>query len=78
MTSKLPFDLTTKPTSHYFEHGVIRFNMAEGKLFFTVKVITKLTNGIVLQKEVRSKEHLSKLLSVKSLSELQTIEVVSQ
>ena len=77
MTYSLPFGLKQKPLNHYFEHGVIRFSINDAKLYFTVKAITKLTNGIVLQSEVKSKAHLDKLLSIKTLSEIQTIEVVN-
>ena len=76
MTYSLPFGLKQKPLNHYFEHGVIKFSVQEGKLFFTVKAITKLTNGIIQQSEVKSKAHLDKLLSIKTLSEIPTIEVV--
>ena len=77
MTYSLPFGLKQKPVNKYFEHGVIKFSVQEGKLFFTVKAITKLTNGIVLQSEVKSKAHLDKLLSIKTLSEIPSIEVVN-
>lgn len=77
MTYSLPFGLKQKPLNHYFEHGVIRFSINDGKLLFTVKAITKLTNGIIQQSEVKSKDHLDKLLSIKKLSEIPTIEVVN-
>lgn len=77
MTYSLPFGLTQKPMNHYFEHGVIKFNIREGKLFYTVKIINKSLNGILYQGEVKSKEYLNKLLSVKTISEIQTIEVVN-
>ena len=76
MTYSLPFGLKQKPLNHYFEHGVIRFSINDGKLFFTVKVITKLTNGIIQQSEVKSKANLDKLLSIKTLNEIPSIEVV--
>ena len=76
MTYSLPFGLKQKPTNYYFEHGVIKFSCIEGKLFYTVKHITKLSNFPILKGEVRSKEHLDKLLNVKSHLEIPTIEVV--
>ena len=76
MTYSLPFGLKQKPLNHYFEHGVIKFSINDGKLFFTVKAITKLTNGIIQQSEVKSKAHLDKLLSIKTLSEIPSIESV--
>ena len=76
MTYSLPFGLKQKPLNHYFEHGVIKFNVREGELHFQVKQITKQMNGTIYRGIVKSKQHLDKLLDVKSLSEIQTIEVV--
>ena len=78
MTYSLPFGLKQKPLNHYFEHGVIKFAVREGKLFYTVKSIRKDNNSKLFTGEVKSKEHLDKLLSIKDLSEIRTIEVVSQ
>ena len=77
MTYSLPFGLKQKPVNKYFEHGVIKFSCREGKLFYTVKQITKTVNATVFNGEVTSKQHLDKLLAVKSLNEIQTIEVVN-
>ena len=76
MTYSLPFGLKQKPMTHYFEHGVVKFAVREGKLFFTIKQITKTVNGTVLKGEVKSKAHLDKLMSIKNLSEIPTIEGV--
>ena len=77
MTYSLPFGLKQKPTNHYFEHGVIKFNVREGVLHFQVKQITKQMNGTIYRGIVKSKQHLDQLLAVKTLHELQTIEVVN-
>ena len=76
MTYKLPFDLKQKPVNKYFEGGVIKFSCREGKLFYTVKLISKSLNGVLYKGEVKSKAHLDQLMSIKNLSEIQTIEVV--
>lgn len=78
MTYKLPFGLKQKPLSHYFEHGVVRFNIQEGKLFYSIRKITKTSWATLIKGEVQSKEHLDKILQIKSLSEIPTIEVVQQ
>lgn len=76
MTYSLPFGLKQKPLNHYFEHGLVKFNVREGNLHFTIKQITKTVNGTILTGQVKNKEHLDKLLGLKSLSEIPTIEVV--
>ena len=76
MTYSLPFGLTQKPVNHYMEHGVVKFNVREGVLYFYIKNITKSANGVVMHGVVKSKEHLNKLLALKSISEIQTIEEV--
>ena len=78
MTYSLPFGLKQKPLNHYFEHGVIKFSIQEGKLFFTIKVITKLTNGPIQQAEVKSKAQLDQLLSIKKINDIRALEVVPQ
>lgn len=77
MTYSLPFGLKQKPLPHYFEHGVIKFAMREGVMHYTIKKITKSVNATLLTGEVKSKAHLDKLLSIKNLSEIPTIEVVA-
>ena len=76
MTYKLPFGLTQKPVNKYFEHGVIKFNVREGKLFYTIKQITKTGSGDIRGGQVGSKTHLDKLLSIKTFNDIHTIEVV--
>lgn len=76
MTYSLPFGLTQKPMNHYFEHGVIKFAVREGKLFYTIKQITKKSNSTLMKGEVKSKAHLALILSFKTLSEIPSIEVV--
>ena len=78
MTYSLPFGLKQKPLSHYFEHGVIRFNIQEGKLHYTVRKITKTSWATLLKGEVKSKAHLEQIMSIKNLSEIPLIEVVTQ
>lgn len=75
MTYSLPFGLTQKPMNHYFEHGVIKFAVREGTLHYTIKIINKSINGVLLNGIVKSKDHLDKLLKIRTLSEIQTIEV---
>lgn len=57
MTYSLPFGLKQKPVNKYFENGVIKFSCRQGKLFYTIKQITKEFNGTLFTKEVKSKEH---------------------
>lgn len=77
MTYSIPFGLKQKPLNHYFEHGVIKFSIQEGKLFFTIKLITKLTNGPIQQAEVKTKAQLDQLLSIKKISDIRSLEVVN-
>lgn len=76
MTYSLPFGLKQKPLKHYFENGVIKFSIIEGKLFYTVERIDKMNIYKLFTSEVKSKEHLDQLLSIKFLHEIQTIEEV--
>ena len=78
LNPSLPFALKTKPVAHYFEHGVIKFAMSEGKLYYQIRMITKQHNALLLRHEVKSKEQLDRILAVKSLDEIRSIEVVSQ
>lgn len=75
MSYQLPFGLKQKPLTKYFNGGVIRFNIVEGKLFYTIKVINRGTNSKLFVYEVKSKEQLDQLLSIKTFSEIPTIEV---
>lgn len=71
MSLSLPFQLKQKPLPNYFEHGVIRFSIKKGKLFFTSKQITKKSSSILNHlTEVKDKEDLDKLLNIKSINEL--------
>ena len=77
MTYSLPFGLKQKPLSHYFEHGVVRFSVVGGKLLYRINKITKTENAVLIKnQEVKSKSHLDNLLSIKTLSEIPSIEVV--
>ena len=78
MTYSLPFGLKQKPLTKYFNGGVIKFNIVEGKLFYTVKVINKGNNSKLFVHEIKSKEQLDLLLSIKTFSEIPTIEEVVQ
>ena len=77
MTYSLPFGLKQKPLPHYFEHGVVKFAMHEGTMHFTIKQITKKINATILKGKVKNIEHLERLMSIKTLSEIPTIEVVN-
>ena len=74
----LPFGLKQKPLNHYFRNGVVRFSCREGTLFYQIKQITKTMNFMPYQGEVKSEDHLDRLLSIKSLGEIHSIEVVQQ
>ena len=76
MTYSLPFNLKQKPLSHYFESGVILFSINSGKIYYTIRKIDKSVNAILVKGHVKSKEQLDKLLSIKSLHEIPTIEEV--
>lgn len=76
MTYQLPFGLKQKPLSHYVEGGIIRFNMLDGHLFYTVRKIDKTVNACLILDEIESKEELDRLLSAKSLHEIPSIEEV--
>ena len=77
MTYSLPFGLTQKPVNKYFEHGVIKFSCREGRLYYTVKRITKTRNVSLLTSRVKTLDQLNHLLSVKHLHEIPLIEVVN-
>ena len=77
MTYSLPFGLTQKPMNHYFNGGVIKFNVREGVLHYTIKKISKTSNATLFKGIIRNKEHLNKLMDAKTLHEIQTIEVVN-
>lgn len=67
---KYPFNLTHKPTRHYFAGGSIYFEMQEGKLYYTINKTTKEYKFKYPRWEVKSKDQLDKLLKVKLASEL--------
>lgn len=77
MTYSLPFGLKQKPVNKYFEGGVIKFSCREGKLYYTIKQITKTGSGDIRGGQVGSKTHLDKLLSIKTFNDIQTIEVIN-
>lgn len=70
MTYKLPFDLKQKPVNKYFEGGVIKFSCREGRLYFTIKRITKKSSASIITEEIPSKKILDQLLAMKSIDEL--------
>ena len=73
-----PFWGKMKPIPHYFEQGVIRFSVREGQLYYSCKAITRTFTGIITNNQlVPSKEYLDKLLAVKSIHEIPSIEVVN-
>lgn len=77
MTYSLPFGLKQKPLNKYFEHGVIKFNVIQGTLCYTIKEISKKGNYTLQTGVVKDKAMLDRLLSIKTISEIQTIEVVA-
>lgn len=77
----LPFGLTQKPVVKYFEGGSFHFSGRDGKLYYQLWTTIKKDGRFYKTKypelhEVISREHLNKLLAVKSLHELRTIEEV--
>lgn len=76
MTYSLPFGLKQKPLNHYFEHGVIKFSINEGKLFYTIKKITKNSNSTLCKGTVMNKIHLDQLLAIKNLDGIHSLEEV--
>ena len=77
MTYSLPFGLTQKPTNHYFEHGVVKFNVREGSLYYLVRKITKTGWATITKGQVRDKQQLDVLLKAKSFNEILSIEGVA-
>lgn len=79
---KLPFGLKQKPLPHYIEHGLIKFNIREGTMYYTVRMIKKPNktysgiNALLIKGDVRNSLHLEQLLKYKSINEIQTIEEV--
>ena len=72
------FGLKQKPINHYFEHGVIKFNVHEGELHYTTKLISKSLNGTLYTGIIKSRERLDKLLATKTLTDVQHLELVIQ
>ena len=77
MTYSLPFGLKQKPLNHYFEHGVIKFNVRDGVLGYMIVFINKTHNAKLDIGHVKSKAHLDKLLSIKTIDEIHALEVVN-
>lgn len=75
----LPFGLKQKPLPHYIEHGLIKFNMREGIMHYTIIMIQKPSirnlgiNAPLHKGIVKTKEELDKLLKIRSVYELHTI-----
>lgn len=76
MTYSLPFDLKQKPLNHYVNGGVIKFNVREGILHYTIKKISKTSNVTLFKGIIQSKGHLDKLMDAKTITEIQNLEVV--
>lgn len=75
----IPFGLKQKPLNHYFQNGVIRFSVKEGNLYFKViQINPKFSATIFDYTLIKTKEQLDKLLSIRYVSEIPTIEVVQQ
>lgn len=72
-----PFGLKAKPLPHYFKQGVVKFSMNEGVMNYKITHITKTIKAPLIKGQVKSKEHLDRLLSIKSLNEIPLIEVVN-
>ena len=73
-----PFWGKVKPIPYYFKNGVVRFNVKDGKLYYTVKRIEKQGNYVVFTSEVVNKERLNGILQVESFNDRRLIEVVQQ
>lgn len=84
MTYSLPFGLKQKPVRKYFAGGSIGFECREGKLFYVIT--TTRTIHLIRperyvkekypRKEVKNIEYLERLMSIKDISEIPTIEGV--
>lgn len=85
MKYSLPFGLKQKPLRKYFAGGSIGFECREGKLFYVI--ITTRTIHLIKperyvkekypKKEVKNIEHLERLMAIKSLNEIPSLEVVN-
>ena len=51
----LPFGLKQKPITKYFEGGVIRFNLVDGHLYYTIRHIIKGSNSKLIVVESKTK-----------------------
>ncbi len=74
----LPFWGKVKPIPHVIEHGVIRFSVKEGQLYYKIRHITKTVNATLWQGQVKDKAHLDKFLSIKSIYEIPSLTEVVQ
>ena len=78
MTYTLPFGLKQKPMSHPLDMGEIKFSCRDGKLYYKAIAISKTLSFTVAQGEIRDKERLDYLLSIKSFPlKVPSIEVVN-
>lgn len=76
MTYTLPFGLKQKPLSHYFAGGSVRFNIVEGDMRYIITHTTKTRKSVIKEGWVYNKEQLEKLLSIKSIHEIPSLEQV--
>lgn len=63
---RLPFDLKVKPARHYVSGGSIYFMVEKGKLYGRITVTGKNNKTTFPRFEVKSKEHLDKILKSKT------------
>ncbi len=64
------FGLKVKPIRQYHEGFSLSFNIENGKMFCLVIITTKAEKLKIDNFEVKSKDHLNKLLAVKSFHEI--------
>ena len=69
-SGNLPFWGKQKPLRHYINHGLIKFTVKDGHLLFAVIMIEKERRAPLYIWEVKSKEHLERLLASKTLREV--------
>ena len=62
-----PFWGKQKPLKHYFHNGVMSFIVRKGELWIVVKRIDKSGHYPLYSDKVKDKEHLDRLLRVKSI-----------
>ncbi len=72
------FNLNVKPIRQYHDGFSLYFTIEDGKMFCLVTITTKTEKLKIDNFEVKSKDHLDKLLVVKSFHEIPLLTEVVQ